>query len=119
MEEATRLFTELQQAYEVSRFEGSADLAGSQRSECKRSIPGQTDEQERAFYDSHRNVLTGATDEDLYDHVRSGGAATDSGSKMGRRRQGDPGVRLEQLMRFFDPKLARKLDDSNEVSFKL
>jgi DnaJ family protein A protein 5 len=26
-------------------------------------------------------------------------------------------VRLEQLMRFFDPKLARKLDDTNEVSY--
>lgn len=26
-------------------------------------------------------------------------------------------MRLEQLMRFFDPKLARKLDDTNEVSF--
>ena len=26
-------------------------------------------------------------------------------------------MRLEQLMRFFDPKLARKLDDTNEVSY--
>ena len=32
-----------------------------------------------------------------------------------KRKYGDPGIRLEQLMRFFDPKLARKLDDSDQV----
>lgn len=55
-------------------------------------------------------------DDDFYDHVRSGDAAAkDPKSKFNRRRPGDPGVKLEQLMRFFDPKLARKMDDSTEV----
>lgn len=53
------------------------------------------------------------TDEDLYDHVRSGNYKEDTI----KRKPGDQGVRLEQLMRFFEPKLARKLDDSDEVSW--
>ena len=51
------------------------------------------------------------TDEELYDHVRSGGA----GVNPDKRKYGDPGIRLEQLMRFFDPKLARRFDDSDQV----
>nr|XP_019049923.1 hypothetical protein I302_00343 [Kwoniella bestiolae CBS 10118]OCF28853.1 hypothetical protein I302_00343 [Kwoniella bestiolae CBS 10118] len=86
VEEATKLFADLQQAYE-----------------------------ERAFYDNHRNAPVAATDDDIFDHVRSGDKATnDPKSKLNKRRHGDPGVRLEQLMRFFDPKLARKTDDTNE-----
>lgn len=73
--------------------------------------------QERAFYDTHRNVPIAATDDDLFDHVRNGDKArSDPDSKLNKRRRGDPGVRLEQLMRFFDPKIARKVDDTNEVS---
>jgi DnaJ family protein A protein 5 len=49
-------------------------------------------------------------------HVRGGDAAADSKSKLNKQRAGDPGVRLEQLMRFFDPKLARQFDDTKEVS---
>jgi DnaJ family protein A protein 5 len=89
VEEATRIFADLQQAYEIL-----------------------SDPNERAFYDSHRNT-TVITDEDLYDHVRSGKSKADAG----KRKPGDQGVRLEQLMRFFEPKLARKLDDSNEVRY--
>ncbi|WWC59928.1 uncharacterized protein I303_102491 [Kwoniella dejecticola CBS 10117] len=92
IEEATKVFSDLQQAYEIL-----------------------SDPNERAFYDNHRNVPVAATDDDIFDHVRSGDKATnDPKSKLNKRRQGDPGVRLEQLMRFFDPKLARKMDDTNE-----
>ncbi|WWC87561.1 uncharacterized protein L201_002451 [Kwoniella dendrophila CBS 6074] len=92
IEEATKLFADLQQAYEIL-----------------------SDPNERAFYDNHRNVPVAATDDDIFDHVRSGDKATnDPKSKLNKRRHGDPGVRLEQLMRFFDPKLARKMDDTNE-----
>lgn len=86
VEEATKIFADLQHAYEIL-----------------------SDPNERAFYDNHRNT-TIITDEDLYDHVRSGKTKAETS-----RKAGDPGVSLEQLMRFFDPKLARKLDDSNEV----
>jgi hypothetical protein len=55
------------------------------------------------------------TDDDLYDHVRTG-AEGDPRSKLNRRRKGDPGVSLEQLMRFFDPGMTKKMDDSTEVS---
>ncbi|WVR04088.1 hypothetical protein IAU60_001087 [Kwoniella sp. DSM 27419] len=92
VEEATKLFADLQHAYEVL-----------------------SDPNERAFYDNHRNAPVAATDDDIFDHVRSGDQATnDPKSKLNKRRHGDPGVRLEQLMRFFDPKLARKMDDTNE-----
>ncbi|GFZ42894.1 hypothetical protein JCM24511_00612 [Saitozyma sp. JCM 24511] len=98
IEEATKIFADLQQAYEIL------------------SDPNK----ERAFYDSHRNTLLAATDEDLYNHVRAGDSAVnDAKSKLNKRRPGDPGVRLEQLMRFFDPKLARKLDDTNEGFFSI
>lgn len=73
-----------------------------------------TRKQERAFYDSHRNAPLAATDDDLYDHVRSGDAAADK-SKLAKRKPGDPGVTQQQLMRFFDPKFAKKHDDSTEV----
>ncbi|WWD16810.1 hypothetical protein CI109_101242 [Kwoniella shandongensis] len=92
IEEATKIFADLQQAYEIL-----------------------SDPNERAFYDNHRNAPIAATDDDLFDHVRTGDAATnDPKSKLNKRRYGDPGVRLEQLMRFFDPKIARKMDDTNE-----
>ncbi|WVF66725.1 hypothetical protein IAT40_001467 [Kwoniella sp. CBS 6097] len=92
LEEATKLFADLQQAYEIL-----------------------SDPNERAFYDNHRNAPVAATDDDIYDHVRSGDrAANDPKSKLNKRKYGDPGVRLEQLMRFFDPKIARKMDDTNE-----
>lgn len=56
-------------------------------------------------------------DDDLYDHVRTGDAGqSDPRSKLNKRRPGDPGVRLEQLMRFFDTKLAKRLDDSDKAS---
>ncbi|EIW69175.1 hypothetical protein TREMEDRAFT_31392 [Tremella mesenterica DSM 1558] len=97
IEEATRLFADLQQAYEVL-----------------------SDPNERAFYDSHRNAPIPTTDDDLYDHVRAGdAAAADPKSKLNRRQPGDPGLRLEQLLRFFDPKLARKLDDTEEGFFSI
>lgn len=67
------------------------------------------DSNERAFYDSHRNAPVATTDNDLYDHVRGGE------TKLNKRRPGDPGVRLEQLMRFFDPRFSKKVDDSKEV----
>lgn len=52
----------------------------------------------------------------MYDHVRAGDAGVnDPRSKFNRRRTGDPGVKLDQLMRFFNPKLARKMDDTTEV----
>lgn len=72
-----------------------------------------SDPNERAFYDQHRNRVV-VTDEELYDHVRSGGSGVDPG----KRKYGDPGVRLEQLMRFFDPKLARKVDDTDQVRIR-
>lgn len=74
-----------------------------------------TDPKERAFYDRHRNAPI--ADDDLYDHVRAGDSGrSDPRSKLNRRRPGDPGVRLEQLMRFFDTKIAKRLDDTPEVS---
>ncbi|WVQ74378.1 hypothetical protein IAR50_003979 [Cryptococcus sp. DSM 104548] len=92
IEEATKLFADLQQAYEIL-----------------------SDPQERAFYDSHRNAPVAATDDDIFEYIRTGDAATnDPRSKLNRRSAGDPGIQLEQLMAFFDPKLARKLDDSTE-----
>jgi len=49
--------------------------------------------------------------------VRAGDAAfNDPKSKFNKRRAGDPGVKLDHIMRFFDPKLARKMDDTPEVS---
>lgn len=51
--------------------------------------------------------------------MRSGDKSrADPDSKLNKRRRGDPGVRLEQLMRFFDPKIARRVDDTNEVGPK-
>jgi DnaJ family protein A protein 5 len=48
--------------------------------------------------------------------VRAGDEAlNDPKSKFNKRRAGDPGVKLDHIMRFFDPKLARKMDDTNEV----
>jgi len=52
------------------------------------------------------------SDDGLYQHVSKGEKAP----PLSKRRPGEPGVTLEQLMRFFDPKLARKLDDSSDVS---
>ncbi|ODN76970.1 hypothetical protein L202_05533 [Cryptococcus amylolentus CBS 6039] len=92
IEEATKFFADLQQAYEIL-----------------------SDPQERAFYDSHRNAPVAATDDDIFEYIRAGDAATnDPRSKLNRRPAGDPGIQLEQLMAFFDPKLTRKLDDSTE-----
>ncbi|XAO26891.1 hypothetical protein I312_105732 [Cryptococcus bacillisporus CA1280] len=97
IEEATKLFADLQQAYEIL-----------------------SDPQERAFYDSHRNVPVAATDDDIFEHVRMGDKATnDPKSKLNRRRQGDPGVTIAQLMRFFDPKIARKMDDTSEGFYSI
>ncbi len=67
--------------------------------------------QERAFYDNHRNVPVAVTDDDLFEHVRTGAAAP----PIHKRQPGEPGVTLDQLMRFFDPKFARKTDDTAEV----
>ena len=67
--------------------------------------------QERAFYDRHRNEPVAQSDSDLFNHVRKGEKAPPAS----KRRPGEIGVTLPQLMRFFDPKLARKMDDSNEV----
>ncbi|ORY27689.1 hypothetical protein BCR39DRAFT_537986 [Naematelia encephala] len=92
IEEATKYFADLQQAYEIL-----------------------SDPNERAFYDSHRNAPIATTDDDLYDHVRAGDRGRqDPKSKLNKRKPGDPGVKLEQLMRFFDPKLTRRMDDYNE-----
>ncbi|WVQ83519.1 hypothetical protein IAT38_005660 [Cryptococcus sp. DSM 104549] len=97
IEEATKLFADLQQAYEIL-----------------------SDPNERAFYDTHRNAPVAATDDDIFDHVRAGDSATnDPKSKLNKRRQGDPGVGLEQLMPFFNPKLARRFDDTNEGFFSV
>ncbi|BEI95756.1 hypothetical protein CcaverHIS631_0107050 [Cutaneotrichosporon cavernicola] len=91
-EEATKIFADLQQAYEVL-----------------------SDPNERAFYDRHRNDHIETNDDDFYDHVRAGDSGVaDPKSKFNRRKRGDPGVKIDQLMRFFDPKLARKMDDSAE-----
>ncbi|CAK9786692.1 hypothetical protein CC85DRAFT_129532 [Cutaneotrichosporon oleaginosum] len=92
VEEATKIFADLQQAYEVL-----------------------SDPNERAFYDRHRNDHIETNDDDFYDHVRAGDAGVaDPKSKFNRRKRGDPGIKIDQLMRFFDPKLARKMDDSSE-----
>ncbi|OWZ26582.1 hypothetical protein C356_06913 [Cryptococcus neoformans c45] len=97
IEEATKLFADLQHAYEIL-----------------------SDPQERAFYDCHRNAPVAATDDDIFEHVRTGDRATnDPKSKLNRRRQGDPGVTIAQLMRFFDPKIARKMDDTSEGFYSI
>nr|ODN87212.1 hypothetical protein L203_03484 [Cryptococcus depauperatus CBS 7841] len=97
IEEATKLFADLQQAYEV-----------------------RLTSLERAFYDTHRNAPVAATDDDIFEHVRAGDKATnDPKSKLNRRQPGDPGVRIEQIMRFFDPKIARKMDDTPEGFFSI
>ncbi|KAJ9097707.1 hypothetical protein QFC21_004745 [Naganishia friedmannii] len=71
--------------------------------------------EERAFYDRHRNEPVAQSDSDLFNHVRTGEKAPPAH----KRRPGEVGVTLPQLMRFFDPKLARKLDDSNEGFFSI
>ncbi|KAL7419810.1 hypothetical protein Q5752_005726 [Cryptotrichosporon argae] len=97
IEEATKIFADLQQAYEIL-----------------------SDPNERAWYDKHRHDHIETTDTDFYDHVRKGDAAVnDPKSRFAQRRHGDPGVRLEQLMRFFDPKYARRMDDSAEGFFSI
>lgn len=92
VEEATRLFADIQQAYEVL-----------------------SDPQERAWYDRHKNEPVATTDDDLYNHVSKGQSAPDAS----KRRTDDVGVTLKQLMRFFDPKLARKMDDSPEGFYSI
>jgi DnaJ family protein A protein 5 len=78
-------------------------------------LAARADLEERAFYDKNLHTAAPPTDDDLYDHVRTG-AEGDPKSKLNRRRKGDPGVSLEQLMRFFDPSMTKTMDDSTEVS---
>lgn len=113
------MFADLQQAFEVSCqwHREPTDSPGPERSKCKLTLRRSLAHcQERAFYDRHRHDHIETNDDDFYDHVRSGDTAfNDPKSKFNRRKQGDPGVKLDHLMRFFDPKLARKMDDTNEV----
>lgn len=110
VEEATQKFRELQAAYEVSYdFCLNAELI---------KVQILSDPNERAFYDRHRNAPIATTDDDLFAHVSSGDTGKGA-SKLNKRRPGDPGVMLEQLMRFFDPKFARKMDDTNEGFYSI
>lgn len=84
VEEATKKFAQLQQAYEVL-----------------------SDEQERAWYDSHRSsmgpVLGG---EDVFEDI-----VTNSGKPF-KARPRDPGLSVPHLFHFFDTSLYTSMDDA-------
>ncbi|GAB1526940.1 hypothetical protein RhiTH_010114 [Rhizoctonia solani] len=84
VEEATKKFAQLQQAYEVL-----------------------SDEQERAWYDSHRASM-GPTlgGEDIFEDIVS------NNGKPFKARPRDPGMTTPQLFHFFDATLATSMDDS-------
>ncbi|KAG8688038.1 hypothetical protein FRC11_006181 [Ceratobasidium sp. 423] len=85
VEEATKKFAQLQQAYEASPH----------------------DEQERAWYDSHRSSMGPALDgEDVFEDIVS------KAGKPFRARPRDPGLTVPQLFHFFDTTLATSMDDS-------
>ncbi|CAE6341092.1 unnamed protein product [Rhizoctonia solani] len=84
VEEATQKFAQLQQAYEVL-----------------------SDEQERAWYDSHRASMGPTLDgEDIFEDIvsRSG--------KPFRARARDPGLTTHQIFHFFDATIVTSMDDS-------
>ncbi|CAE7082403.1 unnamed protein product [Rhizoctonia solani] len=91
VEEATKKFAQLQQAYEVL-----------------------SDEQERAWYDSHRTsmgpVLGG---DDIFEDIAS------RSGKPFKARPGDPGLSTAQLFHFFDATLVTSMDDSQYGFFTI
>ncbi|KAG8739763.1 hypothetical protein FRC10_005188 [Ceratobasidium sp. 414] len=92
VEEATTKFAQLRQAYE-------ARLVLS-------------DEQERAWYDSHRASMGPSLDaEDMFDDIVSGG------NKPYRARAGDPGLSVSHLFPFFDAVIYTRMDDSPQGFF--
>ncbi|KAH7341313.1 hypothetical protein B0J17DRAFT_610293 [Rhizoctonia solani] len=91
VEEATKKFAQLQQAYEVL-----------------------SDEQERAWYDSHRASM-GPTlgGEDVFEDIVS------SDGKPFKARPRDPGLTVSQLFHFFDATLVTSMDDSKHGFFTI
>ncbi|CAE6532424.1 unnamed protein product [Rhizoctonia solani] len=84
IEEATKKFAQLQQAYEVL-----------------------SDEQERAWYDSHRASMGPILDgEDIFEDIVS------RDGKPFKARLRDPGLTTPQLFHFFDATLVTSMDDS-------
>ncbi|KAF8322663.1 DnaJ-domain-containing protein [Clavulina sp. PMI_390] len=93
IEEATKKFAALQQAYEVL-----------------------SDEQERAWYDQHRGDLIPEADVDeVFDDIRRGFNPSD----QSRRRFNDPGITTKHLLRFFDANSWSTMDDGPNSFFTI
>ncbi|KIO34250.1 hypothetical protein M407DRAFT_42253, partial [Tulasnella calospora MUT 4182] len=91
IEAATQKFATLQQAYEVL-----------------------SDEQERAWYDSHRASLAPEPDaEAVFEDIRKGAPPP------GRRRMNDPGLQAKHIMRFMDASIWKAMDDSDSGFFTI
>ncbi|KAG9018041.1 hypothetical protein FRB90_012544 [Tulasnella sp. 427] len=91
IEAATQKFATLQQAYEVL-----------------------SDEQERAWYDSHRASLAPEPDaEAVFEDIRKGAPPP------GRRRMNDPGLQAKHIMRFMDASIWKTMDDSDSGFFTI
>ncbi|KAJ1308012.1 hypothetical protein OPQ81_002083 [Rhizoctonia solani] len=92
VEEATRKFAQLQQAYEASPY----------------------DEQERAWYDSHRASMGPVVGGDqIFEDIVS------NTGKPFKARPRDPGLTVPQLFHFFDATLATSMDDSKYGFFTI
>ncbi|KDQ13437.1 hypothetical protein BOTBODRAFT_33461 [Botryobasidium botryosum FD-172 SS1] len=93
IEGATQRFAKIQQAYEVL-----------------------SDEQERAWYDSHRASLAPEPEaEAVFDDIRRGGPF--AGSRPGRR--AGPGLSTKHLLKFFDASIWSTFDDSEYGFFNI
>ncbi|KAG8881847.1 hypothetical protein FRB98_004092 [Tulasnella sp. 332] len=90
IDEATKKFATLQQAYEVL-----------------------SDEQERAWYDNHRSALEPEPDiEAIFEDVRRG-------TTSGKRRMHDPGLQVNHIIRFMDFTIWDTMDDGESGFFTI
>ncbi|KAG8772046.1 hypothetical protein FRC15_003012 [Serendipita sp. 397] len=91
VEEATKRFATMQQAYEIL-----------------------SDEQERAWYDNHRYALAPEVDEvQIFEDIVKGS------SPKAKRRPNDPGITAKNVTKLMNPTLWRAMDDSETGFFTI